>query len=153
MKKDKFIERYGRAAWERHLEQNRQWKEANPEKMAEYKRRWAEANPGQVKEHAHNQSRKGGSGYEKALKYGHTGLQGERHKIRNKHGHMWRQYKNIVAPDSQIHHSWHPGTSRYTGVALVEADQHRHGIIDVIQILEGKITLFTEKELRERGEL
>ena len=36
----------------------------------------------------------------------------------------------------------------YRGLALVEADQHTHGFIDVIKILDGEITIFTEAELR-----
>lgn len=38
--------------------------------------------------------------------------------------------------------------NEYDGVALVEADRYQHGIIDVIQILKGKITLLTEKEIK-----
>ena len=34
---------------------------------------------------------------------------------------------------------------------VVEKDQHIHGFIDVIQILEGEITLFTEEEIKNRG--
>jgi hypothetical protein len=67
-----------------------------------------------------------------------------------RHGYYWRPYKNIIAPGSQLHHNWIPGTADYTGLALVEADQHMRGFIEVIQILEGKITLFTEKEIREQ---
>ena len=67
------------------------------------------------------------------------------------HGNLWRKYKNIIAPESQIHHEWIPGTANYRGVALVEADQHMHGIVDVIEILEGKITLLTEDKVKEKG--
>jgi hypothetical protein len=51
----------------------------------------------------------------------------------------------------ELHHQWIPETADYTGLALVEAKPHKHGIIDVIQILEGAITVFSEKELREQG--
>ena len=94
--------------------------------------------------------RKGGKYYEKKLKYNRTGLRAERHKIRTIHAHNWKPYKDIIAPNSQIHHSWQPGTAEYSGVALVEKDAHQHGIIDVIEILEGAITVFIEKEL-QRG--
>ena len=136
--KEDFIKRYGEGAYERKLEQMRQWKEANPNKAEELN---------------HDVGRKGGKYYEKKLKYQHTGLQGERNKVRKLHGRRWRKYKNIIAPDSQLHHQWLPDKSEYSGLALVEADLHMHGIIDVIRILDGEITVFTEKELRERGEM
>lgn len=43
------------------------------------------------------------------------------------------------------------GTAKYTDVALVESNPHQYGYIDVIQILEGKITLLTEKEILKGG--
>ena len=94
--------------------------------------------------------RKGGKDYEARQKYETTGLQGRKKKIRMKHAKKWRRYKQIVAPESQCHHEWISGTSQYRGVALVEKDQHIHGMINVIRILEGKITLFTEEEVRNR---
>ena len=63
--------------------------------------------------------------------------------IRSKHSRRWRKFKTLIAPGSELHHEWIPETAEYRGVALVEADQHRRGIIDVIQILEGEITLFS----------
>jgi hypothetical protein len=39
-------------------------------------------------------------------------------------------------------------TANYDGVALVEAEQHMSGFLDVIQILAGTITLYTEEEIR-----
>ena len=95
------------------------------------------------------QCRKGGKYYLKKQKYNHTGLQGERHKVRNKHGNLWRRFKNIIAPGSQIHHQWRKNSAGYDGVALVEKDQHQHGIIKPIVILEGQITLLTEAEVRD----
>ena len=94
--------------------------------------------------------RKGGKDYEERQKYETTGLQGRKKKIRMKHAKKWRRYKQIVAPESQGHHEWISETSQYRGVALVEKDQHMHGFIDVIQILKGEITVFTEKEICER---
>ena len=149
--KEEFIERHGEEAYDKHLEQKRQEYKAKPDKVKAWVRQWQEANPGKMEEYVHSQCRKGGKGYEKKLKYEHTGLLGERNKIRSKHARMWRQYKSIIAPGSQLHHQWRPGTSEYSGLALVEADPHMHGIIDVIRILDGEITVFTEKELRERG--
>lgn len=131
MKKEKFIERQGEGAYLRRLEQQQQWRLENPEK---------------VKGWDYARSRKGGKRYLKRLKDEHTGLRGERNKIRANHSHKWLQYKKIIAPDSQIHHEWIFGTAKYRGVALVEKDQHQHGIIEVIQIVEGKITIFVEKK-------
>lgn len=134
MNKKEFIKKYGEDAYNKKLGRARAWKVQNPKRTIEHCRR---------------QTRKGGAGYPKQLRYNHTGLQGERGCIRMKHGHKWRPYKRIIAPDSQIHHQWKRGLAEYDGVALVEKDQHMHGFIDVIEILDGKITVFTEKELRE----
>lgn len=135
MNKDKIIKEYGEAEYKRRLESNRQWREEHPEEV--------------IANHQEH-SRKGGSGYKKYLKYEHTGLRGERNNIRRGHAKEWYDFKVIIAPESQIHHEWTPKTSEYRGVALVETDQHQYGIVDVIRILGGKITLFTEKEIREQ---
>lgn len=150
MKKEETIVRYGGEAYGKVLEQSRQWDLDNPERRQENLRNWALRNPEKMKAKEHERNRREGKHYLKRLKYDHTGLQGERHKIRAKHAHKWQQYKKLIAPGSQIHHSWRPGTANYDGVALVEKDAHQHGIIDVIQILDGAIALFTEKEIREQ---
>ncbi len=120
-----------------HIEQRKvsikKWQEEHPERMA--------ARP-------HAVHRKGGEYYEKELEYARTGLQGKRNIIRMSHRRTYRPYKKIIAPASQLHHQWVVESPKYRGIALVEADQHQHGIIDVIQILEGEITLLTEKEIR-----
>lgn len=77
-----------------------------------------------------------------------TGIQGDKNKIRMKHAHQYKPYKMIIALESQIHHEWVPDTPEYRGVALVEKDQHMHGFVDVIEILDGKITLLTEEEVK-----
>jgi len=136
MRKEEIIKRRGEAAYQRRLEQTRQWNKANP---------------GKVTKHHRDQCRKGGRDYLKRQKYRTTGLQGKREKIRMRHADHWRKYKKIIAPKSQIHHEWISETSEYRGVALVEKNQHMHGIIEVIQILDGVIRLFTEKEIREQG--
>lgn len=130
MNKEKFIKRRGKAAYEKWLKKTRDWREVNPDKILE---------------HSQEQNRKGGKYYEHKLEYMKTGLQGKRNIIRDKHRYQYHQFKNIIAPESQIHHEWVPKTSKYKGMALVERDQHIHGFIDVIKILEGKITLFRER--------
>ena len=135
MKKEEYIRKYGEVAYDRMLQQNRDWKVQHPDE--------AKANHQEV-------SQKGGKYYEKWLKYNHTGLQGERSKIRRNHARLYYPYKQVISPNSQIHHEWIPGTADFRGVALVETDQHMHGYIDVIKILDGKITLFTEKEIGEQ---
>ena len=149
MKKKEFIKRYGKVAYEKMQAQNRAWQEEHPEQAKAATTKWQEEHPDQMTATHHEQNRKGGSHYEKWLKYKQTGLPGERNRIRMMHGREWRQYKSIIAPHSQIHHEWVPGTSEYNGVALVEKDQHMHGFVDVIEIPEGKITRLTEEAIRE----
>ena len=136
MDKEEINRKYGEDAYEKMLEDSRQWKLKNPEKVREDSRKQNEKH-----------SRKNGKYYLKKQKYNNTGIQGERHRIRIKHGNMWGKYKRILAPASQIHHEWIPGTSRYQGVALVEKKAHQHGLIRVIHVLDGNITLSVEEEL------
>ena len=179
MKKEETIKKYGLAAYEKHLQQrmvwytqhreeekgthkvwceghreevhaiDAKWREANPDKKKESNQKWAAANQGKVKAISQEQSRKGGKYYRKQLEYQHTGLQGERNRIRCKH---WGIYRGIsqATPNSQIHHEWIPGTAKYRGVALVDKEAHQNGIIKVIKLLEGEITLFTEERLKEK---
>ena len=120
-------------------------------KRGEREKIWRKNNPDKVKaQHVKNhpeQSRKGGKYYDKHLEYRRTGLQGERNRIRKKHRRFYYPFKQIIAPASQLHHQWVPSTADYSAVALVETDRHMHGSIDVIRILEGQITLFTEAEI------
>ena len=139
MNKEEIIANYGIAAYENMQAHSKGWKDAHPEEVAASN---AVSNP--------EICRKGGKYYNKHLVDVRTGLQGERNTIRKKHAHKWRRVKRIIAPGSQIHHEWIPGTAKYRGVALVEADQHMDGGIDVIHILEGNITLLTEKEVRDQ---
>ena len=140
MKKEETIARYGIEAYEKQQAQGDAWKKTHPEEVVAFN---AAANP--------EICRKGGKYYDKHLIDNRTGLRGEKKNIRTKHQKMWRRFKNIIAPGSQIHHEWlNNGTSAYRGVALVEANQHMDGDIDVIHILEGDITLFTEAEIRSQ---
>jgi hypothetical protein len=152
MNKEETIERYGEAAYERQLAQGRAWKKEhyNSEKAKAYAKEYREEHPKEVKANNQEQCRRDGKYYDKNLEYDRTGLRGERNKIRNKHQKQYRPFKKIIAPDSQIHHEWIPQTDGYRGVALVETDQHMHGIVDVIEILEGKITVLTEEEVKRK---
>jgi hypothetical protein len=151
MEKEEHIRRrYGEVAYERALEVRKQWDEIKREKLKEQKRQWEEANPEIREKINHEHGHKGGKYYAKKQNYNRTGLRGERNNVRARHRHMWLPYKKIIAPDSQIHHSWLPGTADYNGAALVEAEAHMQGIIKVIKILDGEIKLFTEKEIREQ---
>lgn len=136
--KDEFIAKYGKAALARRLQWTNEWKKRHPD---------------YIRTASWEQNRKGCKRYEKRQKYRQTGIPWEREKVRSRHGNQWRPYKHIIAPDSQLHHNWCPNSAEYTGLALVEADAHRHGFIDVIEILEGTINLFTEKEIAAGGEL
>ena len=163
MKKEEYIKRHGIKAYEKKLQQTRdwgkwhrkekkdnsqKWAKTHPEESREIKRLWKRNHPDKVKEGRDEYTRKGGKHYESQLKYFSKGVPHERKLVRGKHGRLYTPYKKIIAPDSQIHHEWIPETGNYKGVALVEKDQHMHGFIDVIQILEGKLTLFTEEEIR-----
>lgn len=133
MNKVESIKKYGVSVYEKKLQQVRDWNKEHPEKL---------------RAHTREQSRKGGKRYAKARYYEMNGLRHARVLIRVNHRNKWGEYKQIIAPESQIHHEWIPSTSDYRGVALVEKNPHQYGIIDPIVILEGTITLLTEAEIR-----
>lgn len=149
MKKEEIIAKYGEAAYEKQLAQGRARYKAHKEEDNARSKKYREQHPEKAEADNHEGSRKGGKYYAKKLKDQRTGLRGERNKIRSKHANQYKPYKAIIAPDSQIHHEWIPDTSKYRGVALVEADQHMHGFVDVIEIIDGEITLLTEEEIRK----
>lgn len=151
MNKKEFIKRRGIVAYKRKLQLNKDWRVQHRKAHNTQKKEWCEANPEKVKVHNQERGRKGGKHYLKHLKYKTTGIQGERNHIRNKHWYIYHSFKQIIAPDSQIHHEWVPNTADFRGVALVEKDSHQYGIIDVILILEGEITLFRENEIMGQG--
>jgi hypothetical protein len=136
--KEEYIKKYGEAAY------------TALEKMRNATKRWGEKHPDKVREASHEGSRKDGKYYKRCLAYSQTGLRGERNKIRGRDWGKWNRYKKIIAPESQLHHQWRPGTAEYSGLALVEATQHMHGIVNVIQILEGNITLLSEEEIKNQ---
>ena len=138
MKKEEIIERYGTEAYENMLQENYKWRENNPDK---------------VKAKNKEISHKGGKYYKQHQDYYSTGIPYKRHLVRANHRRMWTPYKQIIAPDSQLHHEWIPETAKYRGLALVEKQPHQHGFIDIIQILEGEITLLTEGEIRNNEEM
>lgn len=134
MDKAEFIKRRGIVAYEKTLQRKRRWWEENPEK---------------AKIKSNETHRKGGKYYEQHRQYQMNGIPHEKGLIRHKHQDLYRPFKQIIAPTSQLHHEWIPGTLNYRGVALVEAVQHQYGIIDPIVILEGEITLLAEAEIKE----
>jgi hypothetical protein len=149
MKKAETIERYGEDAYARQLEQRQAYYKAHREEEIVRVKKYNEEHPEEVIAKSQEQHRKGGKYYDKHLKDQQTGIPGDKNKIRGKHRKQYHPYKMIIAPGSQIHHEWVPETAEYRGVALVEAEQHIHGFVDVIEILDGKITLLTEEEVRE----
>jgi hypothetical protein len=149
LNKSEYIERYGEEEYERRLETKRVWCEANRKSRCASAKKWRKKHPENQKAVEHEKGRKGGKYYKHMLEYNRTGLQGARRRIRSKHAKQYRPLKEIIAPDSEIHHEWKLDSSEYTGVALVESNPHRYGIIDVIRILDGKITLLTEKDIKE----
>ena len=164
MNKEEFIKRRGEVAYEKMLQRNRDWNAEHPKNRKVIQKKWAAqhrdkingksgvwraANPDKVKVHNQEMSRKGGKYYAKKLEYRRVGIPGERNKIRDKHKLQYRAIKEAT-PNSVLHHEWIPGTVNYRGVALVEKEAHQHGIIKVIKVLEGHVTLFTEKEIKEQ---
>ena len=134
MKKEERIWRYGEAAWEKKRQQSREWRAAHPK---------------EVKVNDQEASRKGGKYYERKRAYHTQGIPHEKDLVRCKHQRKWTPYKKLIAPDSVLHHEWlNNGTADFRGVALVEKDPHQYGYIDVIQILDGEITLLTEEEVK-----
>jgi hypothetical protein len=142
--KSNYIARWGKEKYVALLAQHRAHYYKVTKEHCERSRKWWKANPVKVRAYHKATNSKAGKFYKKTQLLKSTGIQGERHKIRVRHAHRWRKYKNIIAPESQIHHMWRDGTSEYYGVALVEKDQHMHGIINVILILEGEIAFNRE---------
>ena len=147
-----FISGHMKEAHEKRLKQMCAYNKAHKEEGEARARKYKEEHPEQVRANDQEASRKGGKRYAKMLEYSRTGIPGSKKKIRRTHARQYKSYKDIIAPKSQIHHQWVIDTAEYTGMALVEADPHMYGIIDVIKILEGEITAFTEEELMNRGE-
>ena len=148
MKKEERIKRYGEVAYQKEKKQGRGRYAKHRAEYNERGAKWREAHPDEVIAWAKERSRKGGKYYDKTVEYMRTGLQYKRNLVRHTHRRKWNPFKRIIASKSQLHHEWISETADYRGVALVEKDQHMYGFIDVIQILEGEITLFTEAEIR-----
>ena len=149
MEKDACIRRFGKVTYEKRLRQSRDWKRKYSEEVNAKTKGWRESNPEKVAALDHEKSRKGGKHYEHKIRYMMNGIPHEKDLVRFKHRHRYAPYKKIIAPETQIHHEWIPGTADFRGVALVEANSHQYGFIDVIQILEGEITLLTEEGIRQ----
>lgn len=166
MNKEERIRRYGEVAYAKLLQQRRDWRRDHPKEVKERDQEWKRThrkeiresdrlrcldNPDRVKANSQEISRKDGKYYERHRKYFSTGIPHEKELVRGNHGCLYRPYKQIIAPDSQIHHEWLPDSANFRGVALVEKNQHMHGFVEVIQILEGEITLLTEEEIKIGG--
>lgn len=150
--KEDYIVKHGEEAYEERLAQKRASHKVHKEEDNARDKKWREEHPEEVIAASQEACRKGGSRYKKTLKYQTMGLRGERNRIRVKHAKQYKPYKCIIAPNSQLHHQWRSQSASYSGLALVEKDRHRHGFIDVIKILKGEITVFTEEKLRDIGE-
>lgn len=146
MKKKEFIEKYGGMLMESN--KNKEEQSKNPTLGSVRQKKWRTLHPTEVLANSREYTRKGGKHYKKRRQYHMSGIPHAKNLIRKKHLKKWAPYKQIIAPASQLHHEWIPETADFRGVALVKKDQHLHGFIDVIQILEGEITLLTESEIR-----
>ena len=154
MNKEEFIRKYGEEAYEAKVRRRRESRKSRQGYKNELAGSaiWWSKNLEKIEEYAKGRNRPGGIYYDEILRKNKEGLRHERAKRRGRDGHKYREYKQIIDPEglSQVHHSWYRGSAECSGIALVEKSQHQHGYIDVIQILEGEITLFTEAEIRER---
>ena len=150
--KDIIISEHGKDAYDKMLAQNRAYYKTHKGQVNATQKRYREEHLEEVIAVTREQCRKGGRRYAKALAYSQIGIPGEKRRIRVKHTQHYKPYKDIIAPDSQLHHLWRPQSALYDGLALVEKDKHMRGFINVIKILEGEITVFTEEKLRDIGE-
>ena len=128
LRKAEYIAKHGEDAYKKHLAQSRAYQKAHKEKEKARRKKYREEHPEEESARNQERGRKGGKHYDKHLAYEHTGLQGDRNRIRMKHAKQYRPYKDIIAPESQIHHEWIEKTAEYTGVALVEKEPHHPNI-------------------------
>ena len=135
-RKEEYIARHGEDAWERHLGKKRTWKKAHPEQ------RWDIKYPEKAKALQRESCRKGGKHYEKRRERDKKGLRHERILIRNRHRKEFHEIKDTLAVEVELHHEWIGDTTEYRGMAFVEKVAHRNGIIDVILLLDGEITIY-----------
>lgn len=140
--KEDYIAEFGAEEYARMLE--REWYGEDSESQRKYHKEWPRQHYGRLQEDKKHRGRRGTIYYDSVRAYQRTGVQGERNKVRALHAHRWRKYKTIIAPNSELHHQWLPGSADYTGLAIVETNTHRYGKINVIEILEGEITLLRE---------
>lgn len=150
--RDNFISKRREEAYEKKLAQRRAYYKVHKREVSAQQKKYRAEHPEAVIAASQEQHRKGGKRYAKTLAYSQIGIPGEKRRIRVKHTQQYKPYKDIIAPDSQLHHQWRAQSALYDGLALVEKGQHMQGFIDVIKILEGEITVFTEEELRDIGE-
>ena len=159
--KEDFIAKKGEEAYAKMLERRKLWGESypggekqrsqdrrdnNPEKARENDKAWRDRNPEKIIEKGRQVSRKDGKYYKKKLRYKQTGISGERERIRMRHNYKYQAIKKTKAIECELHHEWVVGTAKYRGVAFVEKEAHRHGVIKVIELLEGAITLFGKEK-------
>ena len=139
MKKKETIKRRGIEAYNRELALSTIWWEEHPKRRDVY---------------ARERNRPGGKYYKEVLRKNGVGLRKKRANRRCRDGGKYRPFKNRIDPlgASQLHHCWLRNSAECRGVALVEKNQHMHGFINVIEIFEGKIMLFTEEEIRNQVE-
>lgn len=140
MKKEEYVRRYGVESYERYRKNIRIWLKKHASQVQEIQ-----------KISSAERNRKNGKYYAKKRQFETTGIQRVKRLVRAKHQKRWNKYKQIIAPNSELHHEWIPNSGRYRGVALVDKEKHRHGVINPIQIIEGKIMLFSEPEIRRVG--
>ena len=139
MKKEEYIRKYGPAAWEAKLSKARRTRITNKvDKGLKDKKESKTENYIEQQELMRVQWKKD-KGTKRRSRLSEDVLM-ERQKIRHAHYIKWGG-----GIDLDIHHGWIGDTADYQGVALVERDAHRRGIINIVIPIEGGITEFERK--------
>jgi hypothetical protein len=132
MNKKAFIERWGEEAYEKRMKMSRDWRRAHPENTGKWHKQihdWQQANPSRVRRLARDYYRKH---RQEILNSQSSGNEGLRKVIRAKYGRLWREYKRIIAPATQLKYLWLFGSDEYKCIALVQKDQSQYLFEDVI---------------------
>lgn len=135
MKKEEYIQKNGLAAWEARLARNRRMQKRNRiDKALAVQDEFQKLDPSEQQEFLRDMWKK------REGHYSRSGLPQNIVAARNTIRHVHRSKWGVEGLD--VHHDWVGDTAEYTGVALVEREEHQRGIINVVAILDGEIANF-----------
>lgn len=139
MKKEEYIRKYGPVAWEARLSKARRTRIKNKvDTGLKVEKELTTENYIEQQELMREQWKK--DNRTKCRSRLSEDVLRERQKIRHDHYVKWGG-----GIDLDIHHGWIEDTADYQGVALVEREPHRRGVINVVIPLEGVITEFERR--------